>query len=406
MPEHDASTPAPTLTTSITLLMSITTGLVVASNYYAQPLLHTISQQFGLTETEAGSIVMTAQMAYAVGLMFLVPLGDILERRKLVVIMTMLSAAGLLLSGFSNSFSVLLLGTALTAVLSVVAQVLIPFAATLASPEQRGRVVGTITSGLLLGILLGRTVSGGLATVGSWRTVYWVAAALLLINACVLWRVLPKYKSPVTLSYASLLTSIFHLYKQEPQLRARSLLGALNFAAFSMFWTPLTFLLAGAPYHYEDSTIGLFGLAGAAGAFAAQRFGQWSDRGYGNQATWIGLAFLAASWLLLSFGATSVVALLLGVIVLDMMIQGVHITNQTSLYRLSPSVRSRVTAGYMSCYFIGGAIGSLVSSLLYALWGWQAVVMGGLSVSLLGLAYALISPSARIPENRPSAPTR
>jgi predicted MFS family arabinose efflux permease len=386
------------------LLMSVTTGLVVASNYYAQPLLHTISQQFQLSETEAGSIIMTAQMAYAIGLMFLVPLGDMLERRKLVVIMTLLGAAGLLISGFSNSFSMLLIGTALTAVLSVVAQVLIPFAATLASAQQRGKVVGTITSGLLLGILLARTVSGGLASLGSWRTVYWVAALLLLINACVLWRVLPKYKSTVSLSYTSLLTSIFHLYKQEPQLRARSLLGGLIFASFSMFWTPLTFLLASPPYSYEDSTIGLFGLAGAAGALAAHRFGELNDKGYGNQATWIGLAMMAVSWLLLSLGATSVAALLIGVVVLDMMIQGVHITNQTTIYRLNPAARSRLAAGYMSSYFIGGALGSLVSSILYATWGWQAVVIGGLAVSLSGLLYALRAPSARIPKNAPSAP--
>lgn len=406
MSSLDAPHSAPTLTAPIILLMSVTTGLVVASNYYAQPLLHTISQQFKLTETQAGSIVMTAQMAYAIGLMFLVPLGDMIERRKLVVIMTLLSAAGLLVSGFSNSFSLLLIGTALTAMLSVVAQVLVPFAATLAAPEQRGKVVGTITSGLLLGILLGRTVSGGLASLGSWRTVYWVAAILIVINACVLWRVLPTYKSTVSLRYTALLASIFHLYKAEPQLRARSLIGALTFASFSMFWTPLTFLLASPPYNFEDATIGLFGLAGAAGALAAHRFGKLSDHGYGNQATWTGLALMAVSWVLLSLGATSVAALVIGILVLDMMIQGVHITNQATIYRLDPAARSRLAAGYMSCYFIGGALGSLAASVLYASGGWQAVVIGGLVVSLVGLIYALISPSARIPTHPSSPPTR
>lgn len=387
----------PALTTPIILLMSATTGLVVASNYYAQPLLHTLSQQFTLTETEAGSIVMTAQLSYALGLMLLVPLGDMLERRALIVLMTLLSAAGLLISGFADSFSMLLVGTAITAVLSVVAQVLVPFAATLASPQQRGKAVGTIMSGLLLGILLARTVSGGLAEIGSWRTVYWVAAGLMTLTAGLLWRVLPRHKASAGLHYFGLLTSIFHLYVREPQLRARSLLGALTFASFSMFWTPLTFLLAGPPYFYADSTIGLFGLAGAAGALAAQRFGRLSDRGHGNLATRLGLALMAASWILLSLGETSLAALLIGVVTLDMMIQGVHITNQTTIYRLDPAARSRLTAGYMTSYFIGGAAGSLVSSALYAAGGWYAVVAGGLIVSLAGLLYAICSPSARIP---------
>ncbi|CAM4261668.1 MFS transporter [Bordetella tumbae] len=401
---HPTPVHAPTLTTPIILLMSAATGLIVASNYYAQPLLHTISQQFGLNETAAGSIVMTAQLSYAIGLMLLVPLGDMLERRALIVCMTLLSAAGLLISGFANSFPMLLAGTAATGVLSVVAQVLVPFAATLAAPHQRGKAVGTVMSGLLLGILLARTVAGGLAELGSWRTVYWVASGLLLIMAAALWRVLPRYKATTHLSYTSLLASIFHLYAREPLFRARSLLGALIFASFSMFWTPLTFLLANPPYSYSDSTIGLFGLAGAAGAFAANRFGRLNDRGRGNLATRIGLILLAASWVLLALGAHSLAALLIGVVVLDMMIQGVHVTNQTTIYRLQPDARSRLTAGYMTSYFIGGAAGSLISSFLYAAGGWLAVSAGGLAVSLAGLAYALWSPSARIPENPPVAP--
>lgn len=384
--------------------MSTATGLVVASNYYAQPLLHSISQQFALTETAAGSIVMTAQLSYALGLMLLVPLGDMVERRSLIVLMTLLSAAGLLISGFSNSFSMLLAGTAITAVLSVVAQVLVPFAATLASPDQRGKAVGTVMSGLLLGILLGRTVAGGLAELGSWRTVYWVASILMLLTAAALWRVLPRYKSSAGLSYTALLASIFQLYAREPQLRARSLLGALTFASFSMLWTPLTFLLANPPYSFQDSTIGLFGLAGAAGALAANRFGRLSDRGHGNLATRLGLALMAASWLLLAFGAHSLAALLIGIITLDMMIQGVHITNQTTVYRLNPGARGRLTAGYMTSYFIGGAAGSLISSALYAASGWTGVVAGGLTVSLIGLAYALWAKSADIAKNPPAPP--
>ncbi|MVW73641.1 MFS transporter [Bordetella sp. 15P40C-2] len=399
-------TPTPALTTPIVLLMATATGLVVASNYYAQPLLHTISQQFGLSETAAGAIVMTAQLGYALGLMLLVPLGDMVERRSLIVVMTLLSACGLLISGFANSFPMLLIGTALTAILSVVAQVLVPFAATLAAPEQRGKAVGTVMSGLLLGILLARTVAGGLGNLGSWRIVYWVAFVLLVITAGALWRVLPRHKPQNHLSYTGLLASIFQLYAREPQFRARSLLGALTFAAFSMFWTPLTFLLASPPYSYSDGTIGLFGLAGAAGALAANRFGRLSDQGHGNLATRLGLALMAASWLLLALGAHYLAALTIGVVVLDMMIQGVHITNQTSLYRLQPEARGRLTAGYMTSYFLGGAAGSMAASALYAAAGWLAVCAGGALVCVIGLVYALCSPSARLPENHPTAPER
>ena len=393
----------PTLTAPIILLMSVATGLAVASNYYAQPLLHTIGQQFSISNATAGTIVTTAQLSYAVGLMLLVPLGDMFERRSLIVLMNLLSAGGLLISAFSTSISMLIIGTALTGMLSVVAQILVPFAATLAAPHERGKAVGTVMSGLLLGILLARTAAGALADVGSWRTVYWVAAILMLCMSAVLWRVLPRYQSPTAMSYPQLLGSILRMFVEEPLFRARSLIGGLLFAAFSMLWTPLTFLLAGAPYEYSNTTIGLFGLAGAAGAYAANRFGRLADRGLGNLATRVGLLLLLGSWGLMAFGQVSVLALLAGILVQDLAIQGVHVTNPSSIYRLRPEARSRLTAGYVTCYFIGGASGSLVSSWLYAHFGWPAVVIAGAVLAALTLAYGALAPSARIPE-MPSPP--
>ncbi|MDH0090776.1 MFS transporter [Achromobacter mucicolens] len=385
--------------------MSVATGLAVASNYYAQPLLHTIGQQFSISNAAAGAIVTTAQLSYAVGLMLLVPLGDMFERRSLIVLMNLLAAGGLLISAFSTSISMLIIGTALTGMLSVVAQILVPFAATLAAPHERGKAVGTVMSGLLLGILLARTAAGALADVGSWRTVYWVAAILMLCMSAVLWRVLPRYQSPTAMSYPRLLGSILRMFVEEPLFRARSLIGGLLFAAFSMLWTPLTFLLAGPPYEYSNTTIGLFGLAGAAGAYAANRFGRLADRGLGNLATRVGLLLLLGSWGLMAFGQVSVVALLAGILVQDLAIQGVHVTNTSSIYRLRPEARSRLTAGYVTCYFIGGASGSLVSSWLYAHFGWSAVVTAGAVLAALTLAYGALAPSARIPE-MPSPPAR
>ena len=186
---------APPLTAPIILLMSVATGLAVASNYYAQPLLHTIGEQFALSTAAAGSIVTTAQLSYAAGLILLVPLGDLFERRRLIVVMSLLSSGSLLISAFAPNIAVLIVGTALTGMLSVVAQILVPFAATLAAPHERGKAVGTVMSGLLLGILLARTIAGVLADVGSWRTVYWVAAILMLAMSAALWRLLPRYQS-------------------------------------------------------------------------------------------------------------------------------------------------------------------------------------------------------------------
>ncbi|WP_253904597.1 MFS transporter [Bordetella trematum] len=390
------------LTSPMILLMSVATGLAVASNYYAQPLLHIIGEQFQVSNTATGGIVMAAQLSYAAGLLLLVPLGDMLERRRLIVSMTALSAVGLLISANAPTLGWLLAGTAMTGTLSVVAQVLVPFAATLAEPQQRGRIVGTLMSGLLLGILLARTLAGALADLGGWRTVYWVAAALLLGMSAILWRILPDHRSDTSLSYPRLLLSIWHLYRDEPLLRARSLIGALLFACFSMLWTPLTFLLSSPPYDYSTTTIGLFGLVGAMGAYAASRFGRMTDQGLGNRATRLGLALLLLSWVPIAWGAQSVLPLLLGILVQDMAIQGVHVTNQSAIYRLRPEARSRLTAGYMTSYFVGGAAGSLAAAWIYGHHGWLGVTVAGGLVGLLALAVGVLFPSARIPETKPS----
>lgn len=394
----------PRLSTPMVLLMAVATGLAVSGNYYAQPLLHAIGQQFGLSNAQAGGIVTTAQLSYAVGLILLVPLGDVLERRGLIVGMTILSGCGLLVSSFAHSFPMLLAGTAISALLSVVAQVLVPFAATLAEPHERGKAVGTVMSGLLLGILLARTVAGALADVGNWRTVYWVAALLMFGMAGVLWLKLPRWRNPDRMPYPQLLGSMFKLFAQEPLFRARSLIGGLTFATFSVLWTPLTFLLSGPAYGYSNTTIGLFGLAGAIGAFAANRFGRLADRGLGNAATYAGLALLAGSWVLTGLGEYGVLPLLAGILILDLAVQGVHVTNQSSIYRLRPEARSRLTAGYMTSYFIGGASGSLLSSWLYPHAGWTGVCIAGAAIALAALAYACLSPNARIPAGPPARP--
>jgi len=312
-------------------------------------------------------------------------LGDLLERRRLIVCMMLLATAGLLISATAHGMPQLLLGTALAGLCSVVAQILLPLAASLSLPEQRGKVVGTIMSGLLTGILLARTVAGTLADLGSWRTVYWCGAAAMLAMTLILARRLPHYLHTAGLSYPRLLLSVLSLLREEPTLRLRGLMGAVAFATFSVMWTSIAFLLSAPPYGYSSSTIGLFGLAGAAGALAANVVGRLSDRGHGPQTTRLCLVFLLLSWLLLWLGGHSLVALLAGILLLDLASAGVHVSNQGAIYRIRPEARNRMTAAYMICYFIGGASGSLVSASAYGLYGWNGVIAVGAGFSLLGM---------------------
>ncbi|EFI5688744.1 MFS transporter [Escherichia coli] len=373
------------LSPALIVLMSIATGLAVASNYYAQPLLDTIARNFSLSASSAGFIVTAAQLGYAAGLLFLVPLGDMFERRRLIVSMTLLAAGGMLITASSQSLAMMILGTALTGLFSVVAQILVPLAATLASPDKRGKVVGTIMSGLLLGILLARTVAGLLANLGGWRTVFWVASVLMALMALALWRGLPQMKSETHLNYPQLLGSVFSMFISDKILRTRALLGCLTFANFSILWTSMAFLLAAPPFNYSDGVIGLFGLAGAAGALGARPAGGFADKGKSHHTTTFGLLLLLLSWLAIWFGHTSVLALIIGILVLDLTVQGVHITNQTVIYRIHPDARNRLTAGYMTSYFIGGAAGSLILASAWQHGGWAGVCLAGATIALVNL---------------------
>ena len=373
------------LSSTLTVLMSVATGLAVASNYYAQPLLDTIANAFSLSINQAGFIVTAAQLGYAAGLLLLVPLGDMFERRGLIVFMTLLAAGGMLITATSQTLWMMILGTALTGLFSVVAQILVPLAAHLAEPEKRGKVVGTIMSGLLLGILLARTVAGLLADIGGWRTVYWVASVLMVLMALALWHGLPTVKQESHLNYPQLLGSVFSLFIKNSLLRTRAVLGCLTFANFSILWTSMAFLLASPPFNFSEGVIGLFGLAGAAGALGARPAGSFVDKGKAHLTTTIGLALLLLSWIATALGQYSVIALIIGILVLDLTVQGVHITNQALIYRMMPEARNRLTAGYMTSYFIGGAAGSLISASAYQHAGWNGVCIAGAVMALLNL---------------------
>jgi predicted MFS family arabinose efflux permease len=385
---HDTDHP-PALTRGLLAVMATATGLAVASLYYAQPMLDTMARAFGLSGTRAGLLVTVAQVGYAAGLVLLVPLGDRFEKRRLIVGMTVLSALGLAVTGAAVNAPMLFVGTALTGLFVVVAQLLVPFAATLAAPSQRGRAVGVVMSGLLIGILLARTVAGGLVLAGGWRTVYFVAAALMLACAVVLARMLPRHHVHAGMSYPRLLASVLLLLRDEPLLRVRAAIGGLIFGSFSVLWTSLAFLLSRPPYGYHDSVIGLFGLVGAAGALSAAAAGRQGDRGHAARNSVLGLCILLASWGLILWGAHALAALVAGIVLLDLAVQGVHVTNQGLIYRLHAAARNRLTSAYMTVYFIGGALGSFVSGLAFDDGGWTGVCLAGAAFSGAALLLAL-----------------
>ena len=369
----------------LVFLMAFAIGVTIASNYYAQPLLHSITHDLNIAVEHAGSIIMAAQFSYAVGLLFITPLGDKFERKHLIIILMVLSTCGLIVSALSKNLWMLIIGTSMTGLFSTVAQVLIPFAATLAKPEHRGKIVGTLMSGMLLGILLGRAFAGAISTIADWHYVYWIATGIMVIVTLLLWSSLPTYRNTININYFQLLWSISSLYKQEPILRIRSLLAVISFALFSLLWTPLAFLLSNDPYHYSDFIIGLFGIAGAAGALGSPIVGKLSDKGKGWLATTIGLCLLLLSWLPLSFAQCSIIALILGVVILDFSVQVTHVSNMSAIYQIRPEARSRMNTGYMVCYFIGGMLGSVGSTYLFSHYGWIAIVVSGTILGLIGI---------------------
>ena len=368
------------------LLFAVATGQAVACNYLAQPLLETIRDLFGVSAAVAGLIVTAAQIGYAAGLILLLPLGDLFERRRLITTLAAITVVGLVAAAVAPSIGFLIAAAGVIGTTSVMAQLLVPFAATLSPEAERGRVVGTVMSGLLLGILLARTFSGLVADVAGWRAVYIIAAVLMTAQAVLLYVKLPRYHQSAGLSYPKLLASVLDIARREPVLRRRALYGALSFASFSILWTTLAFLLAGPAYGFSDGVIGLFGLVGAAGALTASVVGRFTDRGWGYGLTGLSCASLLAGFGLLWLGGHHLSALLAGILVLDVGSTGVHISNQSEIYRLQPAARNRINAFYMTTCFVGAAAGSAMAALVFDRWAWTGSCALGLLVAMAATA--------------------
>lgn len=369
----------------VVALLAVTTGASVANLYYVQPLLHVIGQAFSVSNGLAGLLVTCTQIGYLVGVILLVPLGDLLERRRLISTVLLCAAGAGVLSAAAPTFAILGAALLLLGCTSASAQIIVPMAATLAGPREHGQVVGTVMSGLLIGVLLARTVSGLIAALAGWRVVFALGAGAMLLLSLVGRRWLPRVPPTEQVSYRAALWSVLTLVRHEPVLRQRMALGSLGFACFSVLWTSITFLLSHSPYGYSSAVIGLFGLAGAAGASVAPLAGRIADRGHAALVQTLFLAMMALSWILLALGGSSLVALLVGIVVLDMGIQGAQIGNQHAIYRLSSEARSRVNTAYVVAIFAGGVIGSILSTTLYDAAGWNAVCALGGGFGLLAL---------------------
>jgi predicted MFS family arabinose efflux permease len=375
----------------LVLLLAATCGAAVANLYYAQPLLHTIAHAFSVSNGTAALLVTVTQAGYVVGLALLVPLGDLLERRALIAGMLLISAAGLGLAAAAPSFAVFALAVAVLGGAAVVAQIVVAMSSSLAGDHERGSVVGTVMSGLLIGILVARIISGLVAELFGWRVIFVLAAVAMVLLAGSLRLVLPRVPTTESATYPELLRSVVRLVRHEPLLRQRMLIGATAFGCFSILWTSVAFLLSGAPYHYGNAVIGLFGLAGLAGALVAPVAGRLADRGHGRLAMSGAIIVLLLSWGLLAFGGSSLIALIGGIVALDLGAQAMHISNQSAVYSLHGQARSRLTTAYMVAYFSGGVALSAATSALYSSGGWDAVCVLGAATAAVGLVTWLVT---------------
>jgi predicted MFS family arabinose efflux permease len=375
---------------SLLLTLAVGSGLMSASVHWAQPVLPNIGRDFGSKSWETGLIMTCGQFGYALGLAFVVPLGDRLERRRLLVATVLAAAVGLAGAAAAPDLAVFYVVALVFGMAATAGQLMLAVTASMAEEDSRGRAVGLVMSGLLSGILLARTVSGLVAAAAGWRAVYACAAAASVILAVVLWRVVPSRAGVAKGSYRDLLASIGRLFASQPLLRLRALYGALGFAAFTGFWATLAFLLHGSPYHYQEWQIGLFGLLGLAGILVAPPAGRLADSGRERWATAAFAGSIAAAFAMFAIGRTHLIGLLLGVVLLDGGFQGLQVTNQAIVYRISTDSVSRITTAYMGTVFASGAAGSAAAALAYAAGGWYAVcafggALGSLAV-LLGCA--------------------
>ena len=378
------------LSTPLVFTLAAGAGLSVASIYYSQPMLDIISKQFNVGIGSVGMVPMLTQAGYALGILLLAPLGDRHDRRTIILVKGLLLVAALLLCGFSGGLNALLMASFVTGLTATVAQDIVPASAALAPERSRGKTVGTVMTGLLVGILLSRVVSGVVAEYFGWRTMYMVAAVAVLLISVALWRVLPRFTPGTSVSYPRLLLSLAHLWQHHQTLRRAALAQGLLSVGFSAFWSTLALMLSD-KFHLDSAVAGAFGLAGAAGALAAPLAGSVADRIGPARVTQYGATLVMVSFALMFLLPLLPMPAQLGLIIIstigfDLGVQATLVAHQTLVYSLAPEARSRLNALMFTVVFIGMATGAALGSLALAHWGWTGVV----ALSTLAAALALM----------------
>jgi predicted MFS family arabinose efflux permease len=375
---------------SLVLLMATACGIIVANLYYAQPLLSQIARTFNVSEKNIGMVPMLNQIGYAIGMFFILPLGDIKEKRWLITLMLCLSAISLTLMSISQNINMLFFSAFAVGLTNVVPHLIVAFAAQLSKPSERGKTIGTVMSGLLIGILLSRTFSGIVGSAFGWRLVYAIAVVLILLLAVVLWILFPVTPAKSTIGYTKLLKSLWDLFKNEPILRQASLSGAMMFAAFSAFWTTLIFLLESPIYKLGAQTAGLFGLVGVVGALAVPLVGRFADKKNPKFTLFLAAFCSALSFICFWIIGLKLWGLIIGVILLDLGTQSGQISNQTRIYALNGEARNRINTIFMVSYFIGGSLGSYLGAYGWSRFGWSGVCAVGLCFLLVEIISQVI----------------
>lgn len=379
------------LTHFLVLVMAAACGITVANLYYIQPLLAEIAREFHVTQVSIGFVAMLTQIGYALGMLFLLPLADIMEKRFLIIIMLFCSAFSLLLMFFSFNITVVSIASFAIGFTSVVPQLIVPLAAQLAKSKERGKIIGTVMSGLLIGILISRTFSGVIGNYFGWRIVYSIAAIVMIIQAIFLSRTIPLCPPISNMSYGKLLKSMAGLIKNQPVLREAALNGAMMFGAFSAFWTSLVFLLESPHYHLGAEAAGLFGLVGITGALAAPAVGRIADKKSPKFTIGIAIIIVIISYLCFFLFGFKLWGLIMGVILLDLGVQSCQVSNQARIQALNEEARNRINTVYMVSYFIGGALGSFFSSYSFVHFGWNGVCAVGILTQLIAVMVHKIS---------------
>lgn len=371
------------LSKSFIFIMAMACGICAGSNYYNQPLIYSIAEALQVNAEQVALTIVIGQLSYAVGLFILVPLGDFFEKRSYICLLMCCTGFAQIGLSLSQSLPVLYGFTFLATFFSITTQVLVPFAAGLASPQKSPQIVGTLMSGLFLGILLARSIAGLLSTVWSWHAVYLLSGMVILAFAVVMWLKLPVARKSHQLTVLQIYRSLFTLAVDQPHLIRRGLAGGIGFGILALIFTTMTFILANAPYHFNDFQIGLFGIVGLAGVFATPWAGKQIAKGLENKVALICMWLLVLAWIPLFFAQQSLLAYAGGVILAYFGLSAFHVLNQNLVYRISAQARSRINSIYMTLYFGGAALGSLVAVYTWKHWGWSVCVAVGLAMAIL-----------------------